>query len=234
MRNAYIVLLVLLITSLVQGCAYYSYSTRTAYGVQKVDIEEYLGPIDIGYDSPILSPVITFDNGVQVKFYISGAYNYPPKKTDSEYFNNARIEMFITSLKQGIQLNTKSIILDQYRIGKKIPVKFIELKRYPSLAKNQHGLLVCSYPELSQKAFYDFYKKESIEVPYMTNLKLELIKGGGLMSNYNILCGELVAMDTDFSGEQGYFTITLPFIEAGNTKEYTVHFYPVGTRYTIK
>ena len=44
MRNAYIVLLVLLlITSLVQGCAYYSYSTRTAYGVQKVDIEEYLG-----------------------------------------------------------------------------------------------------------------------------------------------------------------------------------------------
>lgn len=126
MRNAYIVLLVLLITSLVQGCAYYSYSTRTAYGVQKVDIEEYLGPIDIGYYSPILSPVITFDNGVQVKFYISGAYNYPPKKTDSEYFNNARIEMFITSLKQGIQLNTKRIILDQYRIGKKTPVKLIE------------------------------------------------------------------------------------------------------------
>ncbi len=79
----------------------YSYSTRTAYGVQKVDIEEYLGPIDIGYDSPILSPAITFDNGVQVKFYISGAYNRPPKKTDSEYFNNARIDMFITSLKKG-------------------------------------------------------------------------------------------------------------------------------------
>ncbi|MDR9765816.1 hypothetical protein RJP56_07075 [Shewanella baltica] len=68
----------------------------------------------------------------------------------------------------------------------------------------------------------------------MTNLKLDLIKGSGLKSNYNILCGELVVMDTNFAGEQGYFTITLSFIEAGNTKEYTVHFYPVGTRYTIK
>lgn len=232
MRNAYIVLLVLLITSLVQGCAYYSYSTRTAYGVQKVDIEEYLGPIDIGYYSPILSPVITFDNGVQVKFYISGAYNYPPKKTDSEYFNNARMEMFITSLKQGIQLNTKRIILDQYRIGKKIPVKFLEKKRYPSLAKNQHGLLVCTYPESSQKAFYDFYPEETINIPYReTDLSLVT---RALSSDPNVLCGDLVAMDTNFAGEQGYFTITLSFIEAGNTKEYTVHFYPVGTRYTIK
>lgn len=55
-----------------------------------------------------------------------------------------------------------------------------------------------------------------------------------LSSDPNVLCGDLVAMDTNFAGEQGYFTITLPFIEAGNTKEYTVLFYPVGTRYTIK
>ncbi|WP_283160771.1 hypothetical protein [Shewanella sp. SACH] len=41
-------------------------------------------------------------------------------------------------------------------------------------------------------------------------------------------------MDTNFAGEQGYFTIILSFIKAENTKEYTVHFYPVGTRYTIK
>lgn len=224
----------ILAISLLQGCAYYVYSPHTSYGLTKVDTEEYLGPIDTGYYSPITSLVLTFDNGVQVKFSISEMYNSPRKPQDLEHFDNARIEVFITSLKKGIELDTQHIILEQYRISKKTSVKFLEKKHYPSLAKNQHGLLICTYSELTQKAFYDFYQEKSIEVPYMTDFNLDLIKGSGLISNPNILCGELVAMDTNFADEKGYFTITLPFVETGSTKEYTVYFYPVGTRFLAK
>lgn len=84
-----------------QGCAYYVYDTHTAYGLNRVDTEEYLGPIDTGYDSPITSPVLSFDNGVQVKFMIPGIYNHPRKKTGIDYLDDINIEIFITSRKQG-------------------------------------------------------------------------------------------------------------------------------------
>ncbi|GGZ02496.1 hypothetical protein [Shewanella fodinae] len=223
---------IFLLAGLLPGCAYYVYGTHSAYGFQKVDTEEYLGPIDTGYDSKITSPVLTFANGVQVKFSISGMYNYPPKPKDLGMFNNARIEMFITSLMPGIKLDTTGIILDQYRVGKKTLVKFLELKRYPSLARGQNGLLVCRYSELSEKAFYDFYQGDSINIPHRTT-DFSLVTSE-LRSDPTILCGELVAINTNFAGEQGYFTITLPLIEDGMTHEYKVYFYPVGYRFTMK
>ncbi|OUS52555.1 hypothetical protein BM607_001030 [Shewanella sp. SACH] len=93
-------------------------------------------------------------------------------------------------------------------------------------------MLVCRFQEVTHKAFYDFYPEETINIPYReTDLSLVT---RALRYDPNVLCGDLVAMDTNFAGEQGYFTIILSFIKAENTKEYTVHFYPVGTRYTIK
>ncbi len=63
---------------------------------------------------------------------------------------------------------------------------------------------------------------------------LSLVKVGVLIVDPDILCGELVAMNINFVGDDGYFTINLPFIDDSGRKEYTVYFYPVGIRYTMK
>ena len=232
MRNIFLTMCFLMGYGL-QGCAYYVYSTHTAYGLNRVDSEEYLGPIDTGYDSPITSPVLSFDNGVQVKFMIPGVYNYPRKKTGIDYLDDINIEIFITSRKAGISLDVQNMVLDQYRTGRKTPLRFLEKKHYPSLEKGKEGVLVCRYSELSEEAFSDFYQGERIELPYRET-DLSLVKVGMLRVDPDILCGELVAMNINFVGDDGYFTINLPFIDDSGRKEYTVYFYPVGTRYTMK
>ncbi|NRB23369.1 hypothetical protein [Shewanella sp.] len=231
--------LVISMILMLNGCAYYSYGTRSVYGLTNVETTEYLGHVQYqGLDSPIFSPIITLDNWVQVRFLISGLYNSPIKENKSEYFYNLRMEVFITSLREGIRLDTQHMVMDQYRIGKQSKVNFLEMKRYPSKAKSDYGIDVCMYsPEdiqgNSSDFFYDFHKGESIAIPYR-QVDFNLLPTNLLDIDPNILCGDLVVMNTNLAGEQGFFTLTLPFIEEGETTEYTIYFYPVEYRITVK
>lgn len=228
--------LVIFMIFMLNGCAYYSYGTRSVYGLTKVETTEFLGHVQYqGYDSPIFSPIITLDNLVQVKFRISGLYNSPIKENNSVHFSNLKMEIFITSLKEGIRLDTQHMIMDQYRIGKKTKVNFLELKRYPSKGKSHYGIDVCMSPpeERYPDYLYNFYKDESIVIPYR-QFDFNKLPSNLLRIDTNILCGNLVAMNTNLAGEQGFFTLTLPFIEEGETTEYTIYFYPVEYRITVK
>ncbi len=224
---------------MLNGCAYYSYGTKSVYGLTNVETTEYVGHQQkTGYNSPIFSPIITLDNWVQVKFSISGPYYSPIKENKSEFFNNLRMDVFITSLREGIRLDTQHMVMDQYRIGKQSKVNFLELKRYPSKAKSSYGIDVCMFSSEdiqgnSSDFFYDFHKGESIAIPYR-QVDFNLLPINLLSIDPNILCGDLVVMNTNLAGEQGFFTLTLPFIEEGETTEYTIYFYPVEYRVTIK
>lgn len=224
---------------MLNGCAYYSYGTRSVYGLTNVETTEYLGHVQHqGLDSPIFNPIITLNNGLQLKVDVPGIYNLPLGKYGSEHVNNLRMAIFITSLKEGIRLDTQHMVMDQYRIGKKTKVNFLEMKRYPSKAKSDYGIDVCKYsPEdiqgNSSDFFYDFHKGESIAIPHR-QVDFNLLPTNLLDIDPNILCGDLVVMNTNLAGEQGFFTLTLPFIEEGETTEYTIYFYPVEYRITVK
>ena len=229
-------LVIVFVIFLLNGCAYYSYSTRSTYGLTNVDTTEYLGHVQYqGLDSPIFNPIITLGNGVQFKVDVPGRYNLPLGKYDSEHANNLRMELFITSLKEGIQLDTQHITLNQYRVGKQTKVNFIPLGRHPSKDPSDYGVDVCkSSPERKFPDYlYDFYQGESIAIPYR-QVDFNQLPSNQHRIDTQILCGNLVAMNTNLAGEQGFFTLTLPFIEAGETTEYTIYFYPVEYRITIK
>ncbi|WBJ96243.1 hypothetical protein [Shewanella sp. MTB7] len=241
MRHVTKLLAIMSIVLILNGCAYYVYNTGSAYGLTNVETTKYLGhQQNTGYSSPIFTPIVTLDNGVQVKLHFSGGYSRPPGESDSEHFNNLRIEIFITSLEEGIRLDTQHIMMDQYRISKKAKVNFLEMKRYPSKARNSYGIDVCQYPpedvqvdSNSFDIFYDFYQKDSISIPYR-QVDFNLLPVHLLAIDTNILCGILVAMNTNLAGDQGFFTLTLPFIEEGQITEYTLYVYPVEYRFTAK
>ena len=228
--------LVISMIFMLNGCAYYSYGTRSVYGLTNVETTEYLGHVQHqGLDSPIFNPIITLNNGLQLKVDVPGIYNLPLGKYGSEHVNNLRMEIFITSLKEGIRLDTQHMVMDQYRIGKKTKVNFLELNRYPSKGKSHYGIDVCMSPpeERYPDYLYDFYKDESIAIPYR-QFDFNKLPSNLLRIDTNILCGDLVVMNTNLAGEQGFFTLTLPFIEEGETTEYTIYFYPVEYRITVK
>lgn len=230
--------LVISMIFMLNGCAYYSYGTRSVYGLTNVETTEYLGHVQHqGLDSPIFNPIITLNNGLQLKVDVPGIYNLPLGKYGSEHVNNLRMAIFITSLKEGIRLDTQHMVMDQYRIGKKTKVNFLELKRYPSKAQSHYGVDVCMSPPIGQNRFpdylYDFYQGESIAIPHR-QVDFNKLPSNFLRIDPNILCGDLVVMNTNLAGEQGFFTLTLPFIEEGETTEYTIYFYPVEYRITVK
>ena len=229
-------LAIVFVVFLLNGCAYYSYGIRSSYGLTNVDTTEYVGHLKTtGYTSPIFSPVITLKNQVQFKIRIPDGYSYLPGKYDSEHFNHLMMELFITSLKEGVRLDTQHINLNQYRVERQTKVNFIPLGRYPSKDPSDYGVDVCmSSPEAKFPDYlYDFYQGESIAIPHRL-VDFNQLPPNQLRIDTQILCGELVAMNTNLAGEQGFFTLTLPFIEAGETTEYTIYFYPVEYRITIK
>ncbi|MCG9723524.1 hypothetical protein [Shewanella sp. Isolate7] len=229
-------LIIVFVIFLLNGCAYYSYGIRSSYGLTNVDTTEYVGHLrNTGYTSPIFSPVITLKNQVQFKIRIPGNYNLPLGRYKSEYFNHLRMELFITSLQEGLRLDTQHITLNQYRVGKQTKVNFIPLGRHPSKDPSDYGVDVCmSSPERKFPDYlYDFYQGESIAIPHR-QVDFNQLPPNQLRIDTQILCGNLVAMNTNLAGEQGFFTLTLPFIEAGETTEYTIYFYPVEFRSTIK
>jgi len=228
-------LIAMLIGLILNGCAYYSYSTRSTYGLTKIETVEYLGHVQYqGLDSPIFNPIITFDNGVQIRVYVPGIYNYPLTETDSKNLNNLKMSVFITSLKAGIHLDIQHIKMDQYRMGYSTPINFVELKRYPSWREGQEGVELCQYPpNMKMSDFYDFYQGATIDIPFRQH-DFNLLPSNLLRIDTNILCGSLVAMNTNLAGEQGFFTLTLPFVEEGKTTEYILYFNPVNYRILIK
>lgn len=222
----------LLVVLGMQGCAYYSYSTKTSYGLTPVDTIEYLGAVDsVGYDSEVFSPVVTLENGVQIKFRIAGLYNYPIENTYSRYFLNLDIEIFITSLDDSVVLDLSDIIINQYRVNKKRKMKFMKLERSPSEAPDEFGIDVCT--RAPNWDSYNFYKEKILTIPKRTdNFKqLPLDK---LHADKNIICGILHAPDTNLADEQGFFNLYLTFIVDGRPKTYTIYFYPVDYRATIR
>lgn len=218
MRLAIVLILVLNM----QGCAYYSYSTGSSYGLVPVDTVEYLGPIErVGYDSEILSPVVTLDNGVQIKFFTSWIYNYPIKQSHSDDFKNLEVEVFITSLHEDVAINVSNITMEQYRFNRITKVKFMKLERRSSKVPDRYGVDVCTRgPDWES---YNFYEGKAITIPRLTH-DLNLLPLRKLREDKNIICGILYAPDTNLAVEQGFYNLYLTFIVDGKPKTYTIYF----------
>lgn len=215
----------LIFTLSIQSCYYwirvqsesYSLTPRTTI---KDDGKSLAKSGDIQSYPPVTSPIIKFDNGVQIAMDINVDKEGSSDAVDL-HGNRLIIPFFMTSLREGIYLDAANVKMIDYQGQEKkvwLNLDYEVIDYY----KDGKTLKLISPNDLS----YKYYHKPILKIPS----REKLMKRSDLWyvtTTTKIIFGNLVVKDTFIDGEKGFFKIIFPFMEQGKKTRYTLYYYPV-------
>lgn len=206
------------------GCTIWSLQKEISYGLEARKDTLNLGKSELIYKdyqalNPLISPIIKFENGVQIAMNLGGIYK--EGSMNAESFKNLSIEFYMASTRENILFDVSDIkFIDNQ--GKEKPV-LLSLEYFTKPYRINNKLIDVVIPKpLSEK----FYQNPTLKLPKRIH-KAVRNNFFEVTEKSKIVQGYFVVKDTNVYGENGFFRIVFPFIEKGIIRKYTVYFYPL-------